>query len=111
MASSNRRWLALSLAAAAAVAGAEPVTPHIDFARYFFASPEVEREKRSEVWDAVHRLQGLRGKIASSSSVLLAALESNDEVQRRLYRHLSYLHLRGSIDTRDVASRQDEDRM
>jgi oligoendopeptidase F len=111
MTSWRRHWLALFLAAAASVARADPATPHIDFACYFFASPEVEREKRSEVWDAVHRLQGFRGRIASSASALLAALEANDDVQRRLYRHVSYLHLRSSIDARDEASRQDEERL
>src|SRR5689334_17175212 len=72
---------------------------HIDFARHFFASPEVEKAERANLSATLSQLESLKGKVASSAANLQRALELNDRVQIQFRRHYAYLYLRNAVNT------------
>ncbi|MGH9764948.1 MAG: hypothetical protein ACREAC_29275, partial [Blastocatellia bacterium] len=80
---------------------------HIDFARKFFASPEVERADRAKLHAALTDLESLKGKTISSADNLQRALELTDAVKVQFYRHYAYLYLRHAVNTQDEASLAD----
>jgi oligoendopeptidase F len=77
---------------------------HLDFARNFFATPEVEKSDRAKLYATLKELENLRGKVANSARNLKHALELNDSVQVQFHRHYSYLYLRNAINTNDETS-------
>jgi len=77
---------------------------HIDFARHFFASPEVEKSERANLSATLSQLESLKGKVASSAANLQRALELNDRVQIQFRRHYAYLYLRNAVNTLDETS-------
>jgi oligoendopeptidase F len=80
---------------------------HIDFARNFFPSPEVEKADRAAVYTSLKELEALKGKIANSANNLERALQSYDRVRIAFGRHYAYLYLRYAVNTKDEASLAD----
>src|ERR1051325_7445582 len=77
---------------------------HIDFARYFFATPEAEKAERADLYATVTQLEALKGRVTKNAANLQHALELNDRVQIQLNRHYTYLYLRNAVNTLDEAS-------
>ena len=84
---------------------------HIDFARYFFVSPEAERSSRAILYTQLNALQTLKGRITQSGELLLHALELRDQISEGFVKHEAYLHLRHALDARDTQAREDESRL
>ena len=80
---------------------------HINFERLFFASPEVEKRDRGQLYAILKSFEELKGKVADSAANLERALQLNDRVQVQFNRHYSYLYLRHAVNTRDEASLTD----
>ena len=80
---------------------------HIDFARVFFASPEVEKRDRAQLYAALKELENLKTKVADSAATLELALQLNDRVQVEFNKHYAYLYLRHAVNTQDEASLRD----
>jgi oligoendopeptidase F len=79
---------------------------HIDLARYFFASPQVEIAERAKLFAKVAELESLKGCITSSADHLLRSLQLADAIQVDLRKHSDYLYLRRALNTRDSVSRR-----
>jgi oligoendopeptidase F len=77
---------------------------HIDFARYFFASPEAERTDRAKLYQSIEQLETLKGRVTSATESLELALHLNDRIQISLHRHYAYLYLRNAVNTTDERS-------
>src|SRR4051812_25142292 len=77
---------------------------HIDFARHFFASAEVEKAARAELYETLKTLESFKGKVAQSAENLKRALRLNDQLRIQFIRHYSYLYLRNAVDTLDEQS-------
>ena len=60
---------------------------HIDFARVFFASPEVEKRDRAQLYAALKELENLKTKVTDSAATLELALQLNDRVQVQFNKH------------------------
>jgi oligoendopeptidase F len=90
-----------------------PISPrevnqyHIDFARVFFASPEVEKRDRAQLYAALKALENLKTKVTDSAATLELALQLNDRVQVQFNKHYAYLYLRQAVNTQDQASSVD----
>ena len=54
---------------------------------HFFASPEVEKADRANLYAALQELENLKGKVARSAENLQRALQLNDDVKARFERH------------------------
>lgn len=80
---------------------------HFDFARNFFASPEVEKSERSNYYAALGELESLKGKVAASADHLLRALQLYDDVKVQFLRHYTYLYLRYAVNTKDKLNSSD----
>jgi oligoendopeptidase F len=80
---------------------------HIDFARVFFVSPEVEKRERTQLYDALKALENLKTKVTDSAATLELALQLNDRVQVQFNKHYAYLYLRNAVNTQDQASSVD----
>jgi oligoendopeptidase F len=78
-----------------------------DFARNFFANPEVEKTARIDYYAGLSELESLKGKVADSSDNLLRALRLSDKVLVEFIRHYTYLYLRYAVNTRDEASHRE----
>ncbi len=74
---------------------------HLDFNRNFFASPEVERADRANLYATLKSLESLKGKVAASAKNLERALQLYDMAQVQFYRHYAYLYLRYAVNTSD----------
>jgi len=81
---------------------------HIDFARYFFSSPEREQSDRSILENKISELESLGGKISRSPEILLQALRINDNISVLLAMHDAYLYLRYAVNTKDEKSYEDD---
>jgi len=99
--------------------GQEPFEPipqdlvvqyHFDLARYFFPSPDIERQEREKVYSKVGELERLKGKVAASAANLARALNLQAEVQQLVSRHTIYLSLRYATNIRDTVSRDEQTR-
>ncbi len=77
---------------------------HIDFARYFFASPEAERTDRAKLYQSIKQLETFKGRVTSATEILERALQLNDRIQISLHRHYAYLYLRNAVNTTDERS-------
>ncbi len=80
---------------------------HIDFARYFFVSPEAERTDRATLYQSIKQLETLKGRVTSVAEILERALQLNDRIQISLHRHYAYLYLRNAVNTTDERSLAD----
>src|SRR5688572_5133697 len=67
---------------------------HFDLARYFFPSPEAEKQEREKVYNKVRELERLKGRVGASAADLAQALHLQGEVQSLVSRHTIYLSLR-----------------
>ena len=77
---------------------------HIDFARYFFASPEAEQTDRAKLYQSIKQLEMLKGRVTSATEIMERALQLNDRIQISLHRHYAYLYLRNAVNTTDERS-------
>ena len=90
-----------------------PISPpdvsryHIDFARVFFTSPEVEKRSREQLYVTLKALEALKKKVTDSAATLELALKLNDRVQVQFNKHYAYLYLRHAVNTQDEASLRD----
>ena len=80
---------------------------HIDFARYYFASPEIEKADRANLYETIKALETFKGTVAASANNLERALKLNDQARIQLNKHSSYLYLRNAVNTLDEASLAD----
>jgi len=80
---------------------------HIDFARYYFASPEIEKADRANLYETIKALETFKGRVAASPNNLERALQLNDQARIQLNKHYSYLYLRNAVNTLDEASLAD----
>ncbi|MCC6729933.1 MAG: M3 family oligoendopeptidase [Chthonomonadales bacterium] len=85
---------------------ADPARYRIDFARVFFPNAAAEQADRLRLLEDVAALQRLRGRVASSPTELLRALELSNRVQARLARHFICRHLHYLLDTSDARSEE-----
>lgn len=103
----------MSLSVAIAQDNFVPISPrqvnqyHIDFARVFYASPEVEKRQREQLYVALKALENLKTKVSDSAATLELALKLNDRVQVQFNKHYAYLYLRHAVNTQDEASLRD----
>ncbi len=77
---------------------------HIDFSRYFFASPESERADRTGLYATIKQLENLKGRVISSAENLEHALQLNDRAQIHFHKHYAFLYLRNAVNTSDETS-------
>lgn len=84
-------------------------TNHIDMARYFFASPEAEKQDRGKLFQELTELEAAKGRVTASPASLLAALKAYDRVLVDLYRHRAYFRLRYALNTADRESSRQQD--
>jgi len=82
-----------------------------DFARNFFASPEVEMAERAKHSATLKELEALKGKVGVSADTLLRALQLNDRLQLQFTRHYIYLYLRYAVNTKDEDSRDTQQKL
>ena len=82
-----------------------------DLARNFFASPEIEKNERRKFYAPLKELEKLKGKATSSADTLYQALRLYDQVEAEFRIHSLYLVLRYAIDTKQIASAEDEDNL
>jgi oligoendopeptidase F len=76
----------------------------LNFARNFFASAELEKLDRKNLYHTLELLEQLKGKVTSSAVSLERALELNDLLLVQFNRHYSYLYLRNATHTDDEFS-------
>jgi len=88
-------FLLSSLAFAASTADAPAL--RADLARYYFTSAEAEREARTDLSDAIRKLNDFRAGIDSGPH-LLEALQSYEAVLRIFRKHEAYLHISCALD-------------
>src|SRR5437764_237369 len=67
---------------------------HLNFARNFFPSPEVEKIERKKVYAMFAEVEKLKGKLTKSPDNLLRGLELSDHAVAEMMRHAVYLYLR-----------------
>jgi oligoendopeptidase F len=77
---------------------------HLNFARIFFASAELEKSERKNLYQTLESLEQLKGKVTTSARNLERALELNDLLLVQFNRHYSYLYLRNATNTNDESS-------
>jgi oligoendopeptidase F len=77
---------------------------HLNFAKTFFASAELEKLDRKNLYHTLESLEQLKGKVAASARNLKHALELNDLLLVQFNRHYSYLYLRNATNTADESS-------
>jgi oligoendopeptidase F len=78
-----------------------------DLARYYFKTPADEVAARAELNAAIEQMGGFKGHV-NSAPQLLGVLREYDAVQKLFAKHEGYLHLRCSLNRKDVAC--DDDR-
>ena len=105
-------WAPLMFAVAASVAGfaQAPTTSaalSADLSRYYFKTPAEEVAARAELNAAIAEMSRFKGQL-NSAHQLLGALRQYDTVQKLFAKHEGYLHLRCSLNRKDVAC--DDDR-
>jgi oligoendopeptidase F len=81
----------------------------IDFSRLFFANRAEERLDYKRLQSILTELESFKGRLGHSPGDLLHALALNDTILRTLSIHDAYLYLRYAVDTRDAASKDDDD--
>jgi oligoendopeptidase F len=77
---------------------------HLNFAKTFFASAELEELDRKNLYATLESLEQLKGTVTASALNLKRALELNDLLLVQFNRHYSYLYLRNATNTTDEAS-------
>ena len=102
--------LFLSAVAAGTDASAQqhPGEQHIDLSRYYFASPQAEREARTKLRDQLAKFDAYKPVLMHDSHTLLSALTDYAALLSQATRHTMYLHLRCALDRGDAASCADE---
>ena len=78
---------------------------HFDLRRNFFASPEVEAADRHALIKRLDALQPLPPGKTPGADGVLAALQLEDQLDRTVARHTTYLELRYDSDTRQTDGR------
>src|ERR1041384_6606680 len=76
-----------SQATFSAISASDAGRYHIDFARYFFASPEAERTDRARLYQSIKQLETFKGRVTRNAENMERALSLNDRVQISLHRH------------------------
>ena len=84
---------------------------HFDLSRNFFATPEAAEADRKILYQALADFGQWRGKLSSSAENLYRAFQAFELLQPKINLHLSYLYLRYSMDTRDTASRDAQQKL
>jgi len=84
---------------------------HFDLSRNFFATPEVAEADRKILYQALADFSHWRGKLSASAENLYRAFQAFELLQARINLHASYLYLRYSMDTRDTASRDAQQKL
>ena len=79
----------------------------VDLPRYYFKSPQEEIAARTDLNEALDRLERFKGQL-NSNSQLLAILEQNDAVQKLFAKHDDYLCLRCSLNRKDSACDEED---
>lgn len=82
-----------------------------DLARNFFASPEIEKNERRKFYEPLEALEKLKGKTTDSAENLYQAWRLYDQTEAKFRIHSLYLVLRYAIDTKQIASAEDEDNL
>jgi len=76
----------------------------VDLERLFFPTPGAELAARRTLLERARRLQSEHPAPTSSARALERLVLATDSVRRAAGKHLAYLTLRSSVDTRDVAA-------
>jgi oligoendopeptidase F len=84
---------------------------HFDLARNFFPTPEAAETDRKAFYQALADFGQWRGKLSTSAENLYRAFQAFELLQAKTNLHLSYLYLRYSMDTRDTASRDAQQKL
>jgi len=82
---------------------------HIDFPRLFFATREEERADYKRLEAMLDQLDAFRGEVSKSPEDLLRALELNGQILTKQALHDAYLYVRYAVNTKDEASKRDDD--
>jgi oligoendopeptidase F len=102
--------LVFAVAASVSMAGQAPAISSplsADLSRYYFKTPADEVAARAELNAVLDRMGGFKGRV-NSAPQLLGVLREYDAVQKLFAKHEGYLHLRCSLNRKDVAC--DDDR-
>ena len=81
----------------------------IDFSRLFFSNRSQERLDYRRLQSMLMEMESFKGRLGHSPEDLLLALELNDSIQVKLALHDAYLYLRYAVNTKDTASKDDDD--
>ncbi len=84
---------------------------HFDLSRNFFPTPEAAEADRKALYQAIADFGQWRGKLSASAENLYRAFQAFELLQAKINLHSSYLYLRYSIDTRDTASRDAQQKL
>lgn len=84
---------------------------HFDLARNFFLTPEAAEADRKALYQALADFGQWRGKLSASAENLYRAFQAFELLQAKINLHASYLYLRYSMDTRDTASRDAQQKL
>jgi oligoendopeptidase F len=98
------RGYAATAPAFVASSSADASRYHIDLARHYYSSPELEQTARSTYETKLTALEAYGGRSTSSAASLLAALQARDQAEVEFMRHYTYLYLRHAVDTTDGRS-------
>ena len=82
-----------------------------DFARNFFANSETEKKERRKFYASLEELEKLKGKTTSSAENLYQSFRLYDQVEAEFRIHSLYLVLLYAVDTKQIASAEDEDNL
>lgn len=78
---------------------------HFNFPRNFYATPDAEKRDRKTVYDALKKLESLKGKVTANADNLYAALMLNDKLTDEIMRHVVYLYLQYATNSKNDAAR------
>jgi oligoendopeptidase F len=81
----------------------------IDFSRLFFSNRFQERLDYNRLQTMLTEIESFNGRLLHSPADILLALQLNDSIQVKLALHDAYLYLRYAVNTKDAASKNDDD--
>ena len=77
----------------------------LDFAKNFFPNKEAETANRAEFQKTMKKLEALKGKVITSPSNLLSALQLNDVATLQFMKSYVYLYIRYATNTKNEDDR------
>ena len=98
-----------ALACVPAAHADSPAAYHVDLARLAWATPEAERRDRRVLETTLDSLRREADATTLTASRLLHLLRLADRASTLTRAHDDYYYLRAALDTRDLASAQEED--